>query len=155
MVNFEPEFAEEVVDYFCCEYARGRTPNPCLACNDRVKFKTCSPAPSYGRRLPGDGTLRPHSARRRRGYQLLRAVDETKDQSYVLYTVGQEELPRLLFPVGEYRKTEVRRLAAESGLPVADKPDSVEVCFVPEDYRSFIAGRIGQEPGDIVDSAGG
>jgi len=99
-----------------------------------------------------------HYARIRRAdgeYELLRAADGEKDQSYVLYTLGQEELSRLLFPVGERRKAEVRRLASESGLPVADKPDSVEVCFVPnDDYRSFLAGRIGQEPGDIVDGAG-
>ena len=155
VVNFEPEFAEEVVDYFCCEYARGRTPNPCLACNDRLKFKHLL---TRALAMGADYLATGHYARIRRvdgEYQLLRAVDDDKDQSYVLYTVGQEELPHLLFPVGEYRKTEVRRLAAESGLPVAGKPDSVEVCFIPDDdYRSFIAERIGQEPGDIVDVAG-
>ncbi len=155
VVNLEAEFAGEVVEYFCREYGRGRTPNPCLACNERVKFKHLL---ARALAMGADYLATGHYARIRRAggeCELLRGVDEDKDQSYVLYTVGQEELSRLLFPVGEYRKAEVRRLAAESGLPVADKPDSVEVCFIPnDDYRSFLAGRIGQEPGDIVDRAG-
>ncbi len=155
VVNLETEFAGEVVEYFCREYGRGRTPNPCLACNERMKFKHLL---ARARAMGADYLATGHYARIRRAggeWELLHAVDEEKDQSYVLYTVGQEELSRLLFPVGEYRKAEVRRLAAESGLPVADKPDSVEVCFIPDDdYRSFLAGRIGQEPGDIVDRVG-
>ena len=155
VVNLEAEFAGEVVEYFCREYGRGRTPNPCLACNERVKFKHLL---ARALAMGADYLATGHYARIRRAggeCELLRGVDEDKDQSYVLYTVGQEELSRLLFPVGEYRKAEVRRLAAESGLPVADKPDSVEVCFIPnDDYRSFLAGRIGQEPGDILDRAG-
>ncbi len=155
VVNLEAEFEEQVVEYFCREYERGRTPNPCLACNDRVKFRSLL---DRAVAMDADYLATGHYARIRRTdgeYQLLRGVDEEKDQSYVLFTVGQEELARLLFPLGEYRKEEVRRLAAERGLPVADKRDSVEVCFIPDDdYRSFLAGRIGQEPGDIVDGGG-
>jgi tRNA-specific 2-thiouridylase len=87
--------------------------------------------------------------------RLYRAVDDSKDQSYVLYTLQQSELRRLLFPVGHYPKTEVRRLALEMGLPLHDKPDSAEICFVPgNDYRAFLAERLPQRDGDIVDGAG-
>jgi tRNA-uridine 2-sulfurtransferase len=155
VVNFEREFARDVVDYFCRDYEQGRTPNPCLACNDRVKFKTLlERATSMGADYLATG----HYARIRRAddgqYRLLRAVDETKDQSYALFTVGQSELARLLFPIGEHRKTEVRCLASQWGLPVATKRDSFEICFVPEDYRGFIAGRVGQRPGEIRDTSG-
>jgi tRNA-specific 2-thiouridylase len=86
---------------------------------------------------------------------LLSAVDAEKDQSYVLYMLGQAELSRVLFPIGAYRKEEVRALAAELGLPVAEKPDSADICFLPtEDYRDFIAQRVAQTEGDIVDSEG-
>ena len=132
VINFEREFEEEVVDYFCRDYERGRTPNPCLACNDRVKFKHAAGARhGDGRRLPGDRPLRAHPQRQRRATGCCARVDETKDQSYALFTVGQAELSRLLFPLGEHRKTEVRRLARELGLPVAEKRDSFEICFVP------------------------
>jgi tRNA-specific 2-thiouridylase len=99
VVNLEQEFEREVVDYFCRDYERGRTPNPCLACNDRVKFKTLlDRATAAGADFLATG----HYARVARnadgGYDLLRAIDETKDQSYALFTVGQEELSRLLFP---------------------------------------------------------
>jgi tRNA-uridine 2-sulfurtransferase len=86
---------------------------------------------------------------------LLKAIDDSKDQSYVLYTLKQAELRRLLFPVGEMPKTDTRRLAREMGLPVHDKPDSAEICFVPSgDYRGFVAGRLPQREGDIVDHRG-
>jgi tRNA-specific 2-thiouridylase len=154
VVNLEREFEREVVDYFCRDYERGRTPNPCLACNDRVKFKTLlERATAMGADILATGHYA-RIARSDRGYDLLRAVDETKDQSYALFTVGQAELSRLLFPVGEHRKAEVRRLAALWGLPVAQKRDSFEVCFVPDDYRAFIDGRIRQQPGEIRDTAG-
>jgi len=156
VVNLEREFEQEVVDYFCRDYERGRTPNPCLACNDRVKFKTLlERATAMGADFLATG----HYARIARDgddghFDLLRAVDETKDQSYALFTVGQVELSRLLFPVGEHRKSEVRRLAAEWRLPVAEKRDSFEICFVPEDYRAFIDGRVCQPPGEIRDMQG-
>ncbi len=154
VINLEREFEEEVVDYFCRDYERGRTPNPCLACNDRVKFKLLlERATSMGADYLATG----HYARIRGDggdYRLLRAVDETKDQSYALFTVGQTELSRLLFPIGEHRKTEVRRMAAQMGLPVAEKRDSFEICFVGDDYRAFIGERVRQEPGDIRDTTG-
>ncbi len=154
VINFEREFAKEVVDYFCRDYERGRTPNPCLACNDRMKFKLLlERATAMGADFLATG----HYARIRSDggeFRLLRAVDATKDQSYALFTVGQAELARLLFPVGEHRKSEVRRLAAELGLPVAAKRDSFEICFIGDDYRAFIGGRVRQEPGEIRDTTG-
>jgi tRNA-specific 2-thiouridylase len=154
-LNFEEHFRSQVVDYFCEEYLRGRTPNPCLACNERIKFdlllrKTLA--------MGADYLATGHYARieeREGRYLLLRALDRAKDQSYVLYCLGQHQLKHLLFPIGAYRKAEVRRMAAERRLPVADKAESQEICFIPDsDYRKFLAQRFPAEPGDIVDSRG-
>ena len=155
VLNLERDFQEHVVDYFCREYQRGRTPNPCLACNEHVKFKSLL---DRALALDADYLATGHYARIRRAdgeYRLLRAVDSEKDQSYVLFTLGQRELSRLLLPVGEHRKQEVRRLAAEMGLPLADKPDSADICFVPgNDYRSLLAERFPQAEGHILDGEG-
>jgi tRNA-specific 2-thiouridylase len=156
VLNLEREFQELVVDYFCREYQRGRTPNPCLACNEHVKFRALL---SRALALEADFLATGHYARidppKAGRYRLLRAVDDDKDQSYVLFTLGQAQLSRLLFPIGHHRKEEVRRLAAEMGLPVADKPDSADICFIPDnDYRSFVAGRMGQCEGEIRDAGG-
>jgi tRNA-uridine 2-sulfurtransferase len=155
VLNLEEEFGRRVVDYFVGEYERGRTPNPCLACNEHVKFRALL---DRSVALDADYLATGHYARLRpgrHGVELHRAVDETKDQSYVLYTLRQPELQRLLFPVGEHPKSEVRRLALEMGLPLHDKPDSAEICFVPgNDYRAFLAERLQQRPGDIIDTDG-
>jgi tRNA-specific 2-thiouridylase len=155
VLNFEREFGASVVDYFCREYQRGRTPNPCLACNQHVKFR---PLLAKALALGADYLATGHYCRIERtgrGYELWRARDEGKDQSYVLFTLGQEELSRLLFPLADYTKAEVRRTAAEMGLPVAEKPDSAEICFVTSgDYRAFLGERFPQRPGDIVASDG-
>ncbi len=155
VLNLEDEFNRKVVDYFVGEYERGRTPNPCLACNEHVKFRALL---DRAVALDADYLSTGHYARvyhTKAGSDLHRAVDDSKDQSYVLYTLKQAELRRLLFPVGHYQKTEIRRLALEMGLPLHDKPDSAEICFVPgNDYRSFLAERIAQRPGDIVDADG-
>jgi len=155
VLNLEREFQESVVDYFLREYQRGRTPNPCLACNEHIKFSSLL---SRALALEGDFLATGHYARidcSNGRYRLLRAVDDDKDQSYVLFTLGQAQLSRLLFPIGQHRKQEVRRLAAEMGLPVADKPDSADICFIPDnDYRSFIGGRLAQSEGEIRDVDG-
>jgi tRNA-specific 2-thiouridylase len=152
VLNFEQQFQDRVVDYFVAEYARGRTPNPCLACNEHIKYRTLL---DRAVALDADYLATGHYARVAHGperHRLLRAADTAKDQSYVLYTLGQAELSRLLFPIGGHTKDEVRRIAAGAGLPVADKPDSEEICFVPNnDYRSFLAERLPQRPGAIVD----
>jgi len=153
--SLEAEFQKYVIDYFCQEYSRGRTPNPCLACNHYMKFhflmdKALSLDAQY--LATGHYARIEHSADK---YRLLESVDPSKDQSYVLYTLGQPELAHLLLPLGNSCKSEVRHLASHLGLPVASKPDSQEICFIPDgDCRSFVARRFPQTPGDIVDSRG-
>ena len=153
--NFERQFQEHVVDYFCSEYDRGRTPHPCLACNDKIKFDFLLRRAMF---LEADYIATGHYARIRTngsGLKLLKGSDPKKDQSYVLFTLQQQELRRLLLPVGEYPKDRIRAIAAEAGLPVADKPDSQEICFIPDgDYRKFIGERAPPRPGEIVDGKG-
>jgi tRNA-uridine 2-sulfurtransferase len=155
VLNLEREFSEGVVDHFLREYTLGRTPNPCLACNDRVKFR---PLLEHALALDADYLATGHYARVRQngeGFELHRAVDPEKDQSYVLYTLGQRELSRTLFPVGEMPKAEIRRLAREWGLPNAEKPDSADICFIPSgDYRAFVRERVPAAAGAIVDTSG-
>jgi tRNA-specific 2-thiouridylase len=155
VLNFEREFAAGVVDHFVKEYARGRTPNPCLACNNEVKFR---PLLEHTLALGADRLATGHYARVHRndgGYEMWRAADRSKDQSYVLYALGQRELSRTLFPVGEHTKDEIRAIARRHRLPNADKPDSEDICFVPSgDYRSFVRRRVASQPGDILDTAG-
>jgi tRNA-uridine 2-sulfurtransferase len=167
VLNLEREFSEGVVDKFVSEYARGRTPNPCLECNDKVKFR---PLLEHAIALDADYLATGHYARVRPplvghppeadspasgGYELWRGADPGKDQSYVLYTLGQAELSRTLFPVGEYPKDEIRRMAHEWSLPNADKPDSADICFIPNgDYRAFVRERVPAAAGAIVDTDG-
>ncbi len=153
--NFEREFQQHVVDYFVAEYDRGRTPHPCLACNDKIKFDFLLRRAMF---LDADFIATGHYARVRRngsGLKLLKGLDPRKDQSYVLFTLGQAELQRLLLPVGEHPKSDIREMAANAGLPVADKPDSQEICFIPDgDYRKFLGQRGSPKPGDLVDTDG-
>jgi tRNA-uridine 2-sulfurtransferase len=151
-LDFESDF-NRIIDYFADEYLQGRTPNPCVVCNNWLKFGQLW---TYGRQLDADFIATGHYAQILRG-QLHRAVDADKDQSYVLYGLKREILPHLLFPIGGYRKEEVRALAREAGLGVADKPDSVEICFVPDgDHAALIRQRRPQHAtaGHIVDTAG-
>jgi tRNA-specific 2-thiouridylase len=140
-LDFEQDF-ERIVDYFADEYLAGRTPNPCVVCNNWLKFGKLW---SYGRQLDADYIATGHYARivnRAGSVELHRAADPDKDQSYVLYGLPRAILPRVLFPIGGYRKEEVRALARAAGLSVADKPDSVEICFVPDgDHASLIRRR--------------
>ena len=154
-VNFEKEFQEHVVDYFVSEYDSGRTPHPCLACNDKIKFDFLLRRALF---LAVDYIATGHYARvSDDGYQfrLLKGIDESKDQSYVLYTLTQKELARLKLPVGEYTKDQIRDIAREAELIVADKPDSQEICFIPSgDYRKFVKERVEAKPGKFVDIEG-
>lgn len=155
-LDFEHEF-DRIIDYFADEYLAGRTPNPCVVCNSWLKFGQLW---AYGRKLDADFIATGHYARLVRDGDdvgLHRAVDADKDQSYVLYGIKREVLPRLLFPLGELRKDEVRALARRHGLGVADKPDSVEICFVPDgDHAGLIRQRrpAAATAGAFVDASG-
>jgi tRNA-specific 2-thiouridylase len=155
-LDFEQDFGR-VIDYFADEYLAGRTPNPCVVCNTWLKFGKLW---SYGRQLQADFIATGHYVRKveRDGKaELHRATDPDKDQSYVLFGLRRGLLPRLLFPIGGYRKEEVRALAREAGLAVADKPDSVEICFVPDgDHGALIRRRRPglATAGSVVDTAG-
>ena len=155
-LNFEEEFQKHVIDYFVAEYERGRTPHPCLACNDRLKFEFLIKRSEL---MDADVVATGHYARIRQTngkYELLAGVDPLKDQSYVLYTLGQEQLAKLALPIGDYSKVEIREVARELGLAIADKPDSQDICFIPDgDYNRFIEPRLKRKaPGDIVDAEG-
>ncbi len=155
VVNFEKEFKASVIDYFISEYQRARTPHPCIACNQHVKF---GPLLDRAAALDADFIATGHYARVLRessGCRLLRSVDASKDQSYVLYGMDQHSLSKTLFPVGEHPKGWIRETATEAGLPNAEKPDSQEICFIPDgDYRSFLRRHIQPSPGPIVDETG-
>lgn len=157
LVNYEQPFRTHVVDYFLEEYARGRTPNPCLACNKFIKFGLL-----LERALSLDAAYLATGhycriARSNGRYRLLRGVDRRKDQSYMLYMLGQKELSRLIFPLGDLTKEQVRSLAAQRGLPVAEKAESQDLCFTPTgDYRSFLQANRPNllAPGPILDLEG-
>ncbi|MBI4345376.1 MAG: tRNA 2-thiouridine(34) synthase MnmA [Elusimicrobia bacterium] len=147
-------FDRAVISPFVDDYARGRTPNPCVECNRSVKFGYLSRlAEAWG----ADAVATGHYARVQDG-RLLQAVDSAKDQTYFLYSMPSTELRRVLFPVGELTKAQVRAKARGLGLSTAEKPESQEICFVPgRDYRAFVAGRAGEaatRPGDVKDTAG-
>jgi tRNA-specific 2-thiouridylase len=158
VVDFGRVFEEAVVAHFCAEYAAGRTPNPCVACNLHVKFGALL---RWAREAGADRLATGHYARldldARTGRRLLRrAADRDKDQTYVLYGLPQDALASAVFPLGEMAKSEVRALARRLDLAVADRPESQEICFVDDDYRSFLEGRVPGifAPGDIVDREG-
>lgn len=164
VLNMQKALEEHVIRDFCLEYLNGRTPNPCIHCNQHIKFGVLlKKALSLGAEFLATG----HYARiikDKSGYCLCKARDLDKDQSYFLYRIGQNQLGHLLFPLGDYKKGQVRSLAREFGLAVADKPASQEICFLPDmDYRKFLAVRMSSvkhgknlnvEPGPVFDKKG-
>ncbi len=155
-VNFAKEYYERVFQYFLTEYERGRTPNPDVLCNSEIKFKAfldyalevigaeCIATGHYVRRREKDGK-----------WQLLKAVDESKDQSYFLCQLNQRQLAKSLFPVGELKKNEVRKIAEENGLRTADKKDSTGICFIGErKFREFLSKYLPNQRGIIRDIHG-
>lgn len=155
-MNFEREFKQHVIDYFVREYERGRTPYPCLACNDRLKFDfLLERAAIFGATYVATG----HYAQIEHNGpapKLKKSADPLKDQSYVLYTLGPEQMRRLLLPVGGYSKQAIREIARAHDLPVADKPDSQDICFIPDgDYRAFVAPRISNKRPGVIKSPEG
>jgi tRNA-specific 2-thiouridylase len=153
--NFADRFEETVISDFHAQYAAGRTPNPCVRCNQWIKFDTLL---DRAIALGADVLATGHYARVREDggrYRLLRGVDPKKDQSYVLWMLGQSELAQVRLPIGEMNKTETRRIAAELGLRTAAKPDSQEICFVRGgDVGTYMRDHLDMEPGTIVDGAG-
>ncbi len=155
--NFKADFKEKVIDQFISSYQKGMTPNPCIECNRHLKF-----AHLYHRAqaLHCDVIVTGHYARITQdesGYHLLKGVDASKDQSYVLYSLTQEQLAHTCFPLGDYSKTEIRQIAQEQGFFNAQKHDSQDICFIPDgDYMSFIEKTTGKksEPGDFVHRSG-
>ena len=155
VLNVQREFQSHVIDYFCSEYQNGRTPHPCIACNDKIKFNFLMNRAAV---LHADYIATGHYASIERtpdGMVLKKAVDADKDQSYVLFGMGQRELARTLMPVGDFTKQTIRQMALDAGLVNADKPDSQDICFIPlGDYKAFLKDRINPSPGDIVDRRG-
>lgn len=156
-VNFATEYKDRVFAEFLREYQAGRTPNPDVLCNAEIKFKAFL---DHAMRLGAQKIATGHYARVRFDeasgkHQLLKGLDDTKDQSYFLHRLNQAQLSKTLFPVGELRKTEVRRIAAEIGLPNAKKKDSTGICFIGErPFREFLNRYIAKETGPIKDERG-
>ncbi|MGF0309621.1 tRNA 2-thiouridine(34) synthase MnmA [Rhodococcoides fascians A25f] len=147
--DFADRFKEDVIDDFVASYAAGETPNPCLRCNEKIKFSALA---DRALALGFDAVATGHYAQLHDGV-LRRAVDADKDQSYVLAVLNQGQLSRAMFPIGDTPKSEIREEAAERGLAVADKPDSHDICFIPSgDTRAFLGAHIGVRPGKVVDS---
>jgi len=144
-------FTEAVIDDFVAEYRAGRTPNPCVRCNEKIKF---GPLLSFARSVGADKLATGHYARIEsgpEGVRIFRAVDRDKDQSYFLFGVRPEVLAQVVFPVGDLPKPEVRRLATEAGLPNADKPDSNQICFIPDgDHKAFVEKRGGAGKAGVI-----
>jgi tRNA-specific 2-thiouridylase len=159
IVNFEREFEKKVIGNFVDEYTAGRTPIPCVHCNGDLKFATLL---DRAEALGSDRVATGHYARVRHDeatglYQLLRGADADKDQSYFLFTLTQAQLSRAEFPIGDLVKADVRAIARERGLPVADKPDSHEICFIPDgDHASVVEKHApgAARPGVFTDAAG-
>lgn len=159
VVNFTDAFREKVIDKFVCSYEQGKTPNPCIECNRCLKFKHLF---NKMKELELDYIVTGHYARvefdeAKNRYLLKKAVDETKDQSYVLYSLTQEQLSHIQFPLGELTKSDARKVAEKIGLINADKPDSQDICFVKDGkYADFIKFYRGKEPekGNFVDING-
>lgn len=149
--DFADRFKEDVIDDFVASYARGETPNPCVRCNEKIKFSALA---ARALALGFDALATGHYARLAGG-RLRRAVDRDKDQSYVLAVLTAEQLRHAVFPIGDTPKAQIRQEAADLGLPVAQKADSHDICFIPSgDTRAFLGSRIGVRRGSVVDSRG-
>ena len=159
VVDFRGIFETEIENYFVEEYLRGRTPNPCVKCNKKIKFGKLF---DFAKEIGADFLATGHYARtvfEDGRFKLKKAVDIYKDQSYVMYNLTADKLSQIIFPLGEFSKAETRKLAEEMKLPVAKKPDSQEICFVPnDDYKTFLKNHAENSaalmPGEIVDTFG-
>ncbi len=157
VIDMRAEFRNLVIDYFIAEYAAGRTPNPCIRCNELIKFDLLlNKAHEMGADLLATGHYARISEDEHGGKRLLTGLDPLKDQSYFLFTLTGEQLKKIVFPVGGLEKKEVRKLAAAFNLPVAQKHESQEICFIPDnDYVAFLESHgVAQKPGEIVTGDG-
>ncbi|MEJ7648982.1 MAG: tRNA 2-thiouridine(34) synthase MnmA [Nakamurella sp.] len=147
--DFSAEFARDVVDDFLAEYRAGRTPNPCLRCNEKIKFEALL---DRAIALGFDAVVTGHHVGLVDGI-LQRSVDPAKDQSYVLAVLTPQQLAHTMFPLGQMTKTQVRAEAGRRGFAVAAKPDSYDICFIPDgDTRGYLTEKLGQAPGPLVDA---
>lgn len=158
VLDFQEEFQESVIDYFIAEYAIGKTPNPCVMCNKKIKSRYLL---EKVKELDCDYLATGHYAKiqqqtESQKYQLLRSTDRKKDQTYFLFGVPSEDLSKLLFPLANYEKSQVREIAHEYGFESANKPDSQEICFVPKNYRDFLNHHLPTAPamGEFVNVQG-
>ena len=154
-VNFAREYRERVFSHFLEEYRKGRTPNPDVLCNREIKFGVFL---SFAEKLGAEKVATGHFAKVDRcgqGWQLRRAKDENKDQTYFLYMLGQHALSKAMFPVGDLTKGEIRQIARDAGIPVSEKKDSTGVCFIGErNFKEFLSGYLPAQPGDMVTADG-
>ncbi len=154
-IDMRQLFYERVIDYFCSAYSRGQTPNPCVECNRYIKFAALMDA---ALQLGCTKIATGHYARIQRSQQgrflLKRGLDDSKDQSYFLYGLKQDQLARTIFPLGDLHKSEVLKMAKAYGVPAATEKESQEICFISSDYREFLEGRIDCQPGEVVDEKG-
>ncbi|MBM3251543.1 MAG: tRNA 2-thiouridine(34) synthase MnmA [Candidatus Omnitrophica bacterium] len=159
VLNFVRELESQIINNFCREYLKGRTPNPCVRCNQFIKFDALL---KKARGFDAEFLATGHYARlvwslKNSGYILKKGKDKQKDQSYFLYRIKKQVLPYLLFPLGNYTKAQIRVIAKKIGIKVADKPASQEICFIDTNYREFLKTRINAnliKPGPIVDIRG-
>lgn len=159
VMNFKNEFKKNVMDYFVEEYLQGKTPNPCIACNRYVKWDSLL---QRSLEIGADYIATGHYARIEKlpigRFAIRNSVTASKDQTYALYNLTQDQLARTLMPIGEFAKDDIRRIAVEAGLPVAHKPDSQDICFIPDhDYASFLDREAGDRvppPGNFVTTTG-
>jgi tRNA-specific 2-thiouridylase len=149
-LDVRKEFKKSVVDYFINEYKKGNTPNPCVECNKYIKFRFLV---DTAIKLKADYVATGHYARIKKG-KLLTAKDTKKDQTYFLWTLNKKQLDKILFPIGDYTKTEVRAMAKKFRLPVFDKKDSQEICFINTDIQDFLSRNIKAKSGDIITTEG-
>lgn len=155
IADFRAEFKSEIENYFVEEYLRGRTPNPCVMCNKKIKFGKLF---EYAKNIGADFFATGHYARiifEDNRYKLMKGADLKKDQSYVLYNLTADKLSQIILPLGNFTKSETRALAEKLNLSVAQKSDSQEICFIPDDdYKKFLSDKIKILPGEIVDGSG-
>jgi len=157
VLNFRQPFQKKVIDYFCREYQAGRTPNPCVVCNQCIKFDLLL---RRAREIGADFLATGHYARvacKLPKFTLSKGKDKNKDQSYFLYCLNQEQLKYILFPLGDLTKKQVRQIAKKVGLPTAERPESQEICFIPDnDYRKFLRKNCGRinKLGPILNESG-